>query len=154
MAVPARAATLTVCASGCTYADIQPAIDAAQFGDTILLRAGQTFVGHYKLRAKIGTGWITIRGDASGSLLPPDGTRLIPAGRPGANTSLSLLPRIVGRGGQYKTTPLLRTDPGAHGYRIQYVDFDGIAQVGYETLIMLGDDTTAARPYDLALEHV
>jgi hypothetical protein len=154
ISLPARAATLTVCASGCAYTDIQPAIDAAQYGDTILLRAGQTFVGHYKLRAKSGTGWITIRSDASVAQLPPAGTRLIPAGRSGANTSLSLLARIVGRGGLYKTTPLLRTEPGAHGYRIQYIDFDGVAQLGYETLIMLGDDTAAAPAYDLALEHV
>lgn len=154
VSVPARAATLTVCASGCAYSDIQPAIDAAQYGDTILLRAGQTFVGHYKLRAKTGTGWITIRSDASDAQLPPAGTRLIPADRPGGNTPTSLLPRILGQGGQLKTTPVLRTEPGAHGYRIQYVEFDGAAHLGYETLIMLGDDTSAATAYDLALEHV
>lgn len=150
----AAAATRTVCASGCQYTDLQPAIDAAAFGDTILLRAGQTFVGHYRLRAKSGTGWITIRSDASASLLPAAGVRLIPAGRSGANTAASLLPRILGKGGALKTTPVLRTDPGAHGYRIQYVEFDGAANLGYETLMMLGDDTTAAVPYDIALEHV
>ncbi|PYR94698.1 MAG: hypothetical protein DMF84_04360 [Acidobacteria bacterium] len=153
-AVPARAATLTVCASGCGYSDIQPAIDAAHYGDTILLRAGQTFIGHYKLRAKLGTGWITIRSDASDSQLPPAGTRLIPSDRPGGNTPTSLLPRILGKGGTLKTTPVLRTEPGAHGYRIQYVELDGTAQLGYETLIYLGDDTAAATAYDLALEHV
>lgn len=39
-AVPGEAATRTVCASGCTYTDLQAAIDAAVFGDVILLRAG------------------------------------------------------------------------------------------------------------------
>ena len=42
--VSAGATTRTVCASGCAYTDLQSAIDAAVFGDTILLRAGQTFV--------------------------------------------------------------------------------------------------------------
>ena len=150
----AAAATRTVCASGCQYTDLQPAIDAAVFGDTILLRAGETFVGHYRLRVKSGTGWITIRSDASASLLPPAGVRLIPDGRSGANTSRAVLPRILGKGGALKTTPLLRTDPGAHGYRIQYIEFDGAANLGYETLMMFGDDTTAAVPYDLILDHV
>ena len=72
-----------MCASGCAYTDLQPAIDAAQFGDTILLRAGQTFVGNYRLRAKTGSGWITIRSDASDAQLPPLGTRLIPTDRAG-----------------------------------------------------------------------
>jgi hypothetical protein len=154
LSIPARAGTITVCASGCTFSNIQAAIDAAQFGDTILLRAGQTYVGHYKLRAKAGTGWITIRSDASASLLPPPGTRLVPSGRSGANTSLSLLPRLVGRGGQYRTTPLLRTDPGAHGYRIEYIDFDGVANEGYESLMYLGEFGTATNAYDLELNHV
>ena len=46
----ASAATLRVCKSGCTYTTLQLAIDAAQPGDTILLRAGETFVGNYTLR--------------------------------------------------------------------------------------------------------
>src|SRR5436305_7749310 len=51
-AAAAEAATLKVCASGCTYATLQPALDAAAPGDTILLRAGETFVGPFVLRAK------------------------------------------------------------------------------------------------------
>ena len=52
------------------FTRIQAAIDAASYGDTILLRAGETFVGHYRLRAKSGTGVIVIRGDAPASELP------------------------------------------------------------------------------------
>src|SRR5690349_14552617 len=37
---PARAATLAVCPSVCTYLQIQPAIDAASSGDTISIAAG------------------------------------------------------------------------------------------------------------------
>ena len=153
-AVSTEAATRTVCASGCAYTDLQAAINAAVFGDVILLRSGQTYVGHFTLRAKSGTGTITIRSDAADANFPADGRRLVPSGRPGANTSRSLLARIVGRGGTYKSMPLLRTEPGAHGYLIKFVEFDGAAQLGYETLVQLGDSTTAAPPYDITFDRV
>ena len=51
------AATLTVNAGG----DLQAAIDAAHPGDTIVLQAGATFNGPFKLRVKNGTTPITIR---------------------------------------------------------------------------------------------
>jgi len=100
LAVPAlaSAATITVCSSGCAYSSLQSAINAAQPGDTILLRAGQTFVGNYLLPAKSSssTAYITIRSDAADSSLPNASTRLVPSGRSGANTSTSLLARLVG----------------------------------------------------------
>ena len=153
LASRAEAVTRTVCASGCTYTDLQAAIDAASYGDTILLRAGQTFVGHYTLRAKSGSGVIVIRSDAPDANLPPAGARLVPSTR-GGTTSLSQLARIVGRGGAYKTAPLLRTEPGAHGYVVRFIEFDGAAHVGYETLIQIGEDTTAVAPYDITLDRV
>ena len=48
--IDSEAATRRVCASGCDYRDLQQAIDAAAAGDTILLRAGETFTGHFVLR--------------------------------------------------------------------------------------------------------
>jgi hypothetical protein len=148
-----EAATRTVCASGCAYTDLQAAINAAAFGDTILLRAGQTFVGHYTLRAKPGSGVIVIRGDAADSTLPGAGARLVPSTR-GGSTPLSQLARIIGRGGAYKSAPLLRTEPGAHGYVVRFIEFDGVSHLGYETLIQLGEDTTVAPPYDITLDRV
>ena len=140
----AQAATLTVCGSGCTYTNLQPALDAAKPGDTILLRAGETFVGNYRLRAKpmpsSGPAFIVIRSDASSSSLPSSGVRLVPQGKAGANVNLSSLARIVGQGGVYKSYPVVRTDPGASHYIFQFIDFDGTAQIGYETLIAIGDD--------------
>ena len=149
----AAAATRTVCRSGCQYTDLQAAIDAAGYGDTILLRAGETLTGHYVLRAKSGTGTIVIRSDAPDSSLPGANVRLVPATR-GGPTPLSALARIIGRGGAYKTTPLLRTDPGAHGYIVRFIDFDGVSHIGYETLIQIGSDTTSAAPYDITLDRV
>ena len=69
LAGSAQGATRTVCASGCMYTNLQPAIDAAQPGDTILLRAGETFIGNYTLKAKSGTAEIIIRSDAPATSL-------------------------------------------------------------------------------------
>jgi hypothetical protein len=149
------AATLTVCSSGCAYTDPQAAINAAVPGDTILLRAGQTFVGHLTLKAKssTSTSYITIKSDAT-SGLPGEGVRLVPSGRSGANTSLSSLPRLVGKGGAYKTTPIIRAESGAHHYRLQFLDVDGAANVGYETVVEIGDDTSSARPHHIIIDRV
>ena len=151
----ASAASLRVCASGCEFTKLQAAIDAAAPGDTILLRAGETFVGPFVLRAKpASTAWITIRSDAADSQLPAAGVRLIPSGKPNANTSRSLLPRLVGQGGALKTTPVIRTDAGAHHYVLKFLEVDGVANLGFETLIALGTDTTATPAHDLIVDRV
>jgi hypothetical protein len=150
----ASAATLRVCASGCAYTNLQPALAAAQPGDTILLRAGETFAGNFTLPVKSGTAFITIRSDAPDSSLPAAGVRLIPQGRPGANTSLSALARIVGLGGSLKTTPVLHAAPGAHNYRLQFINFDGAAQLGYETLLSIGTDKYENQPHDIIFDRV
>ena len=74
-AAVSEAATRTVCASGCQYANLQTAINEAVPGDTILLRAGQTYVGNYTLKRKSGssTAFITIKSDAPASSLPGRG---------------------------------------------------------------------------------
>jgi hypothetical protein len=148
-----EAATLRVCASGCQYADLQPAIDAAAYGDTILLRAGETFTGNYVLRAKSGTGWIEIRSDAADSSLPAAGVRLVPSDR-GGPTPRSLLARIVGRTGATQIMPLLRAEAGAHGYLLRFLEFDGVAQLGHETLIQVGFDSTVVAPYDITFDRI
>jgi hypothetical protein len=150
----AAAATLRVCSSGCSFSTLQPAIDAAVPGDTILLAAGQTFVGPFILRAKPGASWITIRSDAADSSLPADGVRLVPSDKPGGNTNRSLLPRLVGQGGALATTPVLRTEPGAHHYVLKFLEIDGSANGGLETLIALGESTTAAVASDIVLDRV
>jgi hypothetical protein len=134
-----HAATLTVCASGCAFVDLQLALDAAQPGDTILLRAGETFVGNFVLPLKGGTGApILIRSDAPDSALPGANVRLVPQGRPGGNTALSALARLRGTGGVEKSTPVIQAAPGAHGYVLQFLEIDGFAQEGWETLVQLG----------------
>ena len=105
LAATVQGATRTVCASGCMYTNLQPAIDAAQPGDTILLRAGETFIGNYILRAKSGTTEIIIRSDAAASSVPASGVRLVPSGRTGGNTALSSLARLRGQGSNWRSTP-------------------------------------------------
>ena len=105
LAATVQGATRTVCASGCMYTNLQPAIDAAQPGDTILLRAGETFIGNYILRAKSGTTEIIIRSDAAASSVPASGVRLVPSGRTGGNTALSSLARLRGQGATWRARP-------------------------------------------------
>jgi len=156
-AASADAATLRVCASGCAYSSVQSAIDAAQPGDTILLKAGETFVEHLMLRKKSGTSDIVIRSDAADTDLPASGVRLVPSTR-GGTISLSKLARLKGRGGTYKSTPLVDTELGAHNYRLQFLDIDGIAQEAYGTLVSLGNNSTqtstSLAPYKITFDRV
>ena len=62
-ALPVIGRTITVGPSGCTYTRIQPAIDAAQSGDTVSVRAG-TYVEQITLKDGIvlqGAGWETTK---------------------------------------------------------------------------------------------
>ena len=140
VAGPAAAADRTVCASGCHFTSVQAAIDAAVPGDIILLRAGETFTGNVTLRAKSAsaTAFITIRSDAPDSALPAPDERLIPSGRPGANTARSALARIVGRTGTWRATPVIKTEPGAHHYRLQFLEIDTVHNEGYASGLELG----------------
>jgi PKD domain len=155
----AEAGNRTVCASGCQYTGLQAAIDAAVPGDTILLRAGQTFVGNYILRNKntTSTQFITIRSDAPDAYLPASTVRLIPEGRPGANTPRNRLARLVGNGGTYKSAPVVRAATGAHHYRLMFLEIDGKANVGYDNLVEFGSaaaTTVSALPHSIVMDRV
>jgi hypothetical protein len=154
----ADASTRTVCSSGCAYDDLQKAIDDAEPGDTIVLRGGETYVGHFVLPVKDNPGGqdIVIRSDAPG---PQPGVRLVPDGYPGANVDRSSLARLIGRGGQWKTTPVIAVDPGASHYRIELLDVDGISQEGYYTLLEIGTNNTrqatwASVPSNIVLDRL
>jgi hypothetical protein len=155
----ANAANRTVCSSGCQYTDLQTAINAAIPGDTILLRAGQTFTGNVILRNKntTSTQFITIRSDAPNADLPGPGVRLIPEGRPGANTPRNRLARLLGKGGTLKSTAVVRTEAGAHHYKLMFLEIDGKANVGYETLVEFGSGTAtsaSAQPHTIVVDRV
>jgi hypothetical protein len=58
-AVPAPARTVRVPAGG----DLQAALDAAQGGDDIVLAAGATYTGNFRLPTRPCAGWVTVRSD-------------------------------------------------------------------------------------------
>lgn len=155
-----EAATLRVCASGCTFTDLQAAIDAAAPGDEILLRAGETFVGNVVLRAKSSgsTAFITIRSDAAESGLPAPGVRLVPEGKSGANATRAQMARLIGRTGTYRAMPVIRAELGAHHYILRFLDIDGVSSEGYYTLVELGKNsstqTLANAPHHIVLDRV
>src|SRR5439155_24008914 len=73
--VPPTGATIVVGAGG----NLQAALNAANLGDVITLQAGATFTGPFTLPNKTtGTGWITVRTSALGSL-PAPGNRVRPS---------------------------------------------------------------------------
>jgi hypothetical protein len=72
------AATHTVCASGCTYSNLQTALNAAGRGDVLELKAGEIFEGAFVLPYKTGTGNITVR-SSRWRELPPPATRITAA---------------------------------------------------------------------------
>ena len=100
---PSTGSTVSVAAGG----DLQAAIDAAAPGDIISLEAGATFTGNFTLPSKSGSGCVTIRTSTPDGQLPPN-TRVGPSQAP-------LLARVVTPG---NGLPALRTQPGAHHYRL------------------------------------
>jgi hypothetical protein len=92
--------TINVPAGG----NLQAALDAAQPGDQVVLKAGAVYKGNFRLRKKTGTGWIVIRSSAT---LPPAGTRIRPA-------DSGLLAKLVGA----TSDRVVQTELGASRYRL------------------------------------
>lgn len=141
-------ASLTVCANGCDYSNLQTAINAAQPGDTLLLRAGETFTGNFTLPDKgSSTDVITLRSDADDADLPGPDQRIDPSYAP-------FLPKI--RSGN--TGSAMTAAPGAHHYRLMFLEFQGNSQ-GYNVILSLGvlgspQTSLAAVPHDLTLDRL
>lgn len=67
--------TYTVCKSGCTFSDLQTALNEANRGDTLELKAGEVFEGTFTLPYKPGAGTVTVR-TSRWRELPPQGVRI------------------------------------------------------------------------------
>jgi hypothetical protein len=127
--------------------NLQTAINAAQPGDTIMLAAGATYVGNFVLPAKAGAAYITIRSATADHVLPGEGSRVGPKHAP-------LLAKLRSP----NTAPALATAPGAHHYRLLFLEFMANASGG-GNIINLGDgstrqNTVAHVPYELILDRV
>lgn len=112
--------------------DLQAAINRAKRGDVLLLAPGATYVGNFRLPAKAGSAYITIRSAA-------DDTRFPAAGRVGPEHR-QFMPVIRSPNG----AAALATDPGAHHWRLQWLAFDANVN-GAGDIITLGDGSNAQR---------
>ncbi len=142
VATSAQGATITVPAGG----NLQQALNAAQPGDIIVLQAGATYTGNFTLPVKGSATDIVIRSSTPDASLPPSGTRVSPSMSP-------LLARIQSS----NSMSALTTAPGAHHYRLQYLEF-GANQAGAGDIIELGDGSSAQTtlaevPHDLTIDH-
>jgi hypothetical protein len=122
--------------------DLQAALDSAQPGDVIVLPAGAEFVGNFVLPRKEGTGWITVRSEATRhgareSRVGPTHARLFAAIRtPNAQ-------------------PALRTAARAHHWRLELLEFRPSPSVD-ATLVEFGTSAQAtldAVPRDLVVDR-
>lgn len=138
---PAKAADRLVPRGG----DLQAALNAAGPGDTILLEAGATFTGNFRLPVHSGTTPITVRSAAPDDKLPAAGARMTPEYQ-------ALLPKLKSPNSQ----PALATAPGAAYWRLMFLEFQPTDR-GYYDIIALGDGrqtTIAAVPHHLVLDRL
>lgn len=92
----------------------QKALNQAKPGDTILLQAGKTFKGAFKLPKKTGNEFITIRTSADDSNLPPADTRIDP------KKHAQFLPKLESN---ENGKPVIFAGDGSHHYRFIGIEF-------------------------------
>jgi uncharacterized protein (TIGR03437 family) len=134
----AHAATITVPAGG----NVQSAINAAQYGDTIILEAGAVY-GIITLPLKSGTGEIVIQSSRLSEL--PEGVRVSPS-------QSALFAKIQS---SIPAEPMLKTVAGAHHYRFQGIEFSTstAATVVYD-LIRFGGGRDVQTTLDQVPHHL
>lgn len=114
-------------------ADLQAAVDKAQPGDTLVLKAGAVYTGPITLKPKQGNGWITL---VSSDLkqLPPQGTQVSPKDAPH-------MPKVEA---SYES--VIRTAPGAGHYRLVGLEVrPGPARPGTKVLAWIKGSQQPAR---------
>jgi hypothetical protein len=116
--------TITVRQGG----SFQAALNRARPGDTILLQAGVTFEGAFKLPVKSGNKFITIRTSATDLELPPADRRIDP------KKHAALLPKLKSN---VKGQPAILAVNGAHHFRFIGVEFEPTIE-GLYNIIQIG----------------
>jgi hypothetical protein len=127
--------------------NLQSALDGARPGDTIMLEAGATFRGTFRLPKKTGAEFITVRSSAPDSQLPASGQRLDPA-----RYALQL-PKIVSGSND---SPAVVAIEGAHHFRFIAVEF-GPVPGGQGNIVQLGtgeEKTLEELPHDFEFDRV
>lgn len=141
--ISASGATITVKAGG----DLQAALNRAKPGDTILLQAGATYKGSFKLPVKTGSEFITVRTSATDAQLPLADTRLDP------KKYAAVLPKIISN---IKGEPAMQTVGAAHHYRFIGVEF-GPTIEGLYDIVKIGtteEKSIAELPHHIEFDRV
>ena len=121
---------------------LQAALNAAQYGDVIVLQAGVAYTGSFELPLKKGTGEIVIQSSRAGEL--PENVRVNPS-------QAALFARL-------QTTneePVLTTAAGAHHYRFVGIEFStSTAAVKIYDLVRLGGGRREQKTLDSVPHHL
>jgi hypothetical protein len=120
--------TINISAGG----DLQAALNNAQLGDTIVLEAGATFTGPFKLPNKTtGTGWIYVVSSNLASL-PSPGHRVAP-------NDVANMPKIVSPGNNNAVT----TVADSHHFRFVGIEFAPVSGAYVYQVITIGNSDTS-----------
>ena len=121
---------------------LQAALNAAQYGDVIVLQAGVAYVGSFELPLKNGTGEIVIQSSRASELR--ENVRVTPA-------QAALFAKL-----QTDTVePVLKTAPGAHHYRFVGIEFSTTTpNVKIYDLVRLGEGRRQQKTPDSAPHHL
>jgi hypothetical protein len=134
-------ATLTVAAGG----DLQAALSQAKLGDKIVLEAGASWTGPFKLPNKTGgSGWIYVVSSQL-SNLPPPGARVSP-------TNAANMPKILAP----NTQSALVTEANSHHFRfvgIEFAPVSGSKQIYQVIAIGNGDASPATLPSHIVFDR-
>jgi hypothetical protein len=105
--------------------DLQAALDKAVPGDSIVLEAGATFSGSFRLPNKSGNEFITVRSSAADAHLPAAGVRIDPA------KHKAYLPKLVS---DIKGQPVISAADGAHHFRFIAIEFGPTIEGMYDII--------------------
>jgi hypothetical protein len=125
--------------------DLQAALDAAQYGDVIELKAGQAYTGGFVLPKKNGTGEIVIQSSSADQL--PEGKRVKPLDKTQAGLFAKLQTNNV--------EPVVKTAPGARGYRFVGIEFSTTDEkVKVYDLVRLGEGRREQKTRDVVPTNI
>ncbi|HEY2961669.1 MAG TPA: hypothetical protein VGJ37_04600 [Pyrinomonadaceae bacterium] len=121
---------------------LQAALDAAQYGDVIVLQAGAAYKGSFLLPLKNGAGEIVVQSSRANEL--PEGTRVSPA-------QSALFAKLQ----TPNEEPVLKTAAGAHHYRFVGIEFSTTtANVKVYDLIRFGESRQTQKTVDSVPHHL
>ncbi len=125
--------------------NLQPVLDLARPGDTIVLAANSTYSGNFTLPEKPGSAFITVTTSALSSL-PSEGVRVDPS-------YSRYMPKLVSP----NDGPTVSTAPRAHNYRFVGIEFHPKERAYQWGLVMIGqgnETSLSVLPHDIVFDRV